>query len=100
MNAASDIPCIAFEGDRCIATGDLREVARAAKRTLDRRKDASDLVFDGMTGGPVHLDFSGTPGDLLAPFPPQGPPPPSSQNRPAPPPPRPGRPQPGGVARG
>ncbi len=39
MKPASDIPCVAFEGDRCIATGDLRDVARAAKRTLDRRKD-------------------------------------------------------------
>jgi len=59
MNPASDIPCIAFEGDRCIATGDLREVARAAKQALDRRKDASVLVFDGMTGGPIDLDFRG-----------------------------------------
>src|SRR5258705_1314099 len=66
MNAASDIPCIAFEGDRCIATGDLREVARAAKRTLDRRKDASVLVFDGMTGGSIDLDFRGTVEDVLA----------------------------------
>src|SRR5260370_9607801 len=66
MNPASDIPCIAFEGDRCIATGDRREVARAAKRTLDRRKDASVLVFDGMTGGPIDLDFRGTVDDVLA----------------------------------
>ena len=29
---------IAFEGDRCIASGDLRTVARAAKQTLDRRQ--------------------------------------------------------------
>lgn len=32
---------IAFEGDRAIASGDLREVARAAKERLDRRKDAA-----------------------------------------------------------
>src|SRR5258707_153408 len=66
MNPAADIPCIAFEGDRCIATGDLRDVARAAKRTLDRRKDASVLVFDGMTGGPIDLDFRGAVDDVLA----------------------------------
>jgi uncharacterized protein len=66
MNPASDIPCIAFEGDRCIATGGLREVARAAKQTLDRRKDASVLVFDGMTGGPIDLDFRGSVDDVLA----------------------------------
>src|SRR6266403_1553608 len=69
MNPASDIPCIAFEGDRCIATGDLRDVARAAKQTLDRRKDASVLVFDGMTGGPIDLDFRGTVDDTAAPAP-------------------------------
>src|SRR5260370_1446820 len=66
MNAASDIPCIAFEGDHCIATGGLRDVARAAKRTLDPRKDASVLVFDGMTGGPIDLDFRRTVDDVLA----------------------------------
>src|ERR1700674_5294871 len=66
MNSASDMPCIAFEGDRCIATGDLRDVARAAKQTLDRRKDASVIVFDGMTGGPIDLDFRGTVDDVLA----------------------------------
>jgi hypothetical protein len=66
MNPASDMPCIAFEGDRRIATGDLREVARAAKQTLDRRKDASVVVFDGMTGGPIDLDFRGTVDDVLA----------------------------------
>jgi hypothetical protein len=62
----SEIPCLAFEGDRCIAAGGLREVARAAKQTLDRRKDASVLVFDGMTGGPIDLDFRGTVDDVLA----------------------------------
>ena len=31
MNPASDTAYIAFDGDRCIASGDLREVARAAK---------------------------------------------------------------------
>jgi uncharacterized protein len=66
MNPASDIPCIAFEGDRCIATGGLREVARAAKQALDRRKDASVLVFDGMTGGPIDLDYRGSVDDVLS----------------------------------
>jgi hypothetical protein len=66
MNPASDMPWVAFEGDRCIATGDLRDVARAAKQTLDRRKDASVIVFDGVTGGPIDLDFRGTVDDVLA----------------------------------
>ena len=56
---------IAFEGDSCIASGDLRAVARAAKQTLDRRQDASVLVFDGETSGPIDIDFRGTAEDVL-----------------------------------
>jgi uncharacterized protein len=66
MNTGPHIPCIAFEGDRCIAAGDLRDVARAAKQTLDRRKDTSVLVFDGMIGGLIDIDFRGTVDDVLA----------------------------------
>jgi uncharacterized protein len=65
MNPASGIPYIAFEGDRCIASGDLRMVARAAKETLDRRRDAAVLVFDSGSG-PVEIDFRGSVDDVLA----------------------------------
>src|SRR4051794_22636787 len=58
-------PYIAFDGDRCIASGDLRDVARAAKRTLERRKDAVVLVFDD-SSGPVEIDYRGTVDDVLA----------------------------------
>jgi hypothetical protein len=64
MNPGSDT-YIAFEGDRCIASGDLRTVARAAKQTLDRRQEASVLVFDGETSGPIDIDFRGTAEDVL-----------------------------------
>ena len=57
---------IAFEGDRRIASGDLREVARAAKQMLDRREDASILVFDGASSGPIEIDFRGTVEEVLA----------------------------------
>ena len=56
----------AFEGDRRIAAGDLREVARAARRTLDRRDDSSILVFDDTSGAPVEIDFRGTVEEVLA----------------------------------
>jgi len=65
MSPASDIPYLAFEGDRCIGAGDLRTVARAAKQTLDRRKDAAVLVFDSASG-PVDIDFRGSVDDVLA----------------------------------
>jgi hypothetical protein len=66
MNPGSDAPYIAFEGDRCIASGDLHDVARAAKQKLDRRKDASILVFDGRNSGPVEIDLRGSLDDVLA----------------------------------
>ena len=56
----------AFEGDRRLAAGSLQDVARGAKEVLDRRKDASILVFDGMTGGPIDIDFRGAVSDVLA----------------------------------
>jgi uncharacterized protein len=66
MNFRPDIAYIAFDGDRRIAGGDLREVARAAKEALDRRKDAAILVFNGVTSGPVDIDFRGTVADVQA----------------------------------
>jgi hypothetical protein len=57
---------IAFEGDRCIAAGCLRDVARAAKQTLDRHNEASILVFDGQTSSPIDIDFRGAVEDVVA----------------------------------
>src|SRR5258706_14086111 len=66
MNPASETTYIAFDGDRRIASGNLGEVINAAKETLDRRKDASVLVFDGMTSGPIEIDFRGSIEQVLA----------------------------------
>src|SRR2546423_5284166 len=61
----SRISFIAFAGDRCIASGDLGAVARAAKETLDRHKDSQILVFDDHSG-PIDLDLRGSVDDVLA----------------------------------
>src|ERR1700682_5688368 len=66
MNPGFDAAYIAFEGDRCIASGDLRDVISAAKETLDRRKEASVVVFDDRTSGRIEFDFRGTVDDVLA----------------------------------
>lgn len=89
-------PYIAFDGDRCLASGDLHEVARAAKRTLDRRQDASILVFDDRSG-PVELDLRGNVDDVLARLPKPAPPDEAEDSSPVPR--GPGRPKLGVVAR-
>ncbi|MDO9296588.1 DUF2239 family protein [Bradyrhizobium sp.] len=66
MNPESDPACVAFEGDRRIASGDLRAVVRAAKATLDRARDASIIVFDGNTSATIEIDFRGSMADVLA----------------------------------
>src|SRR5258708_8076876 len=93
MNSLSDIAYIAFEQDRCIATGDLHQVARAAKRMLDRRKDAAILVFDGRTSAPVDIDFRGSVDDVLARLPAISAPAAATEDTDAPVPRRPGRPK-------
>jgi hypothetical protein len=66
MNPEPQTAYVAFEGNRRIAAGNLGDVVVAAKGELDRRKDASILIFDGATGGPVDIDFRGTGADVLA----------------------------------
>jgi uncharacterized protein len=100
MNPGSDAAAyIAFEGDRCIASGDLRNVARAAKEALARRKDAPVLVFDGKSG-PIDLDFRGSIDDVLARLPAiSGAPAAATEDAATPIPRGPGRPKLGVVAR-
>jgi hypothetical protein len=66
MNPRSDTATIAFDGNRRIASGELRDVARAAKERLEQHPAASILVFDGRTGGPIEIDLRGTVDDVLA----------------------------------
>jgi hypothetical protein len=96
MNPRSDIAAIAFDGNRRIAAGDLRAVARAAKGVLERPTDASIVIFDARTSEPVDIDFRGTVEDVLARLPVT----PAASADAAPPAPRgPGRPKLGVVAR-
>ena len=70
MNPAADAAYIAFEGERRIGSGSLRDVARAAREALDRRQHASIVIFDGRTSGLVEIDFRGSVADVLARIPP------------------------------
>lgn len=99
MNSGPDVAYIAFDGERRIASGDLRKVAGAAKEVLDRHKDAAILVFDGVTSGSVDIDFRGTIADVQARLPSAADVPATAEDVGPSAPRRPGRPKLGVVAR-
>jgi len=55
--------CIAFEGVRRIASGELAEVALKAKSASDR--GAQVLIFDDATSEPIEVDFRGSADEVL-----------------------------------
>jgi hypothetical protein len=98
MTTAADPAYVAFAGDRRIGSGSLREVARAARQTLDQRQDASVLVFDSGSSALVDIDLRGSVDDVLARIPSATMPPPDDDSVVAVPR-GPGRPKLGVVAR-
>ena len=56
--------CTAFEGSKCIATGELRTVALAAKLAVDavahNEQAAPVLVFDNASSEVIELDWRGS----------------------------------------
>ena len=63
--AMSHPTCIAFQGDRRIAEGDLGAVARLVKRAADTANDTI-LVFDAETSHPIEIDLRGSVDDVLS----------------------------------
>ena len=63
MSLAADTRCTAFQGDRCIASGELAQVAVQAKGAIDGGGDV--LLFDDATSHTIELDFRGTADDVL-----------------------------------
>lgn len=59
------IRCIAFEGPRRIASGDMIDVALATKQVVDRDQTAAPiLIFDAVTSAPIEFDLRGTLDDV------------------------------------
>jgi hypothetical protein len=52
-----DPAAIAFQGDVCIASGDLACVALAAQKAAKRRHDEPILIFDAATSEPIEIDL-------------------------------------------
>ena len=66
MNPAPEAAYVAFEGDRCIGSGELRDVARSARLALGQHPQASILIFNGKTSALVDVDFRGSADDVVA----------------------------------
>lgn len=65
MNRQSSGSCSAFDGTRCIASGELREVAVKVKKLIDQGEALSLLIFDDVSSELVEVDFRGTREDVL-----------------------------------
>ncbi|MFA6233379.1 MAG: DUF2239 family protein [Bacteroidota bacterium] len=57
--------CIAFDGNRLVAKGTVLDVVRKVKAHVDRKEDASVLIFDAVTSKIVELDLRGTMDDAV-----------------------------------
>lgn len=59
--------CTAFDGDRRLACGPLKDVAAKAKERLDRRGETTRLsLFDDGSAQPIEVDFRGSVKAVLA----------------------------------
>lgn len=98
MDAAAIRACTAFAGPQRLASGPVRDVARAVKTHLDAHPESQVLVFDNTSAQPVEFDLRGSIDDVLARLDRTAPPaaePVESESRPR----GPGRPKLGVVAR-
>lgn len=90
--SAGKTGCTAFSGARRVASGELPEVAAAAKAVLDAEPHVSVLIFDDTTSKQIEVDFRGTPEQVRQRLLPQ----PGGEPAPTP---GPGRPRLGVIAR-
>jgi uncharacterized protein len=63
MHAGLQTHCTAFKGARCIAAGELADVALKAKTAIDKGEQV--LIFDDTTSESIELDFRGSAEDVL-----------------------------------
>jgi len=61
MNSSISTLCIAFAGNRQVASGSLHAVALKAQESLNRDSSASVLIFDDTTSRVIEVDLRGTP---------------------------------------
>lgn len=57
--------CTAFEGTRCIGSGDVAQVALTVKKVVERGPGGPVLIFDDVTSEQVELDLRGSAEEVL-----------------------------------
>ena len=60
MNRENIQHCTAFDGGRCIASGELIEVIKKVKENIDTGGALSVLIFDDKSSEHIEVDFRGT----------------------------------------
>ncbi|MEI9891159.1 MAG: DUF2239 family protein [Caulobacteraceae bacterium] len=70
MTANANTACIAFEGDRQIASGPLAFVVVMVKQAIDRATTEPVLIWDAETARPVEIDTRGALEQMLERLPP------------------------------
>jgi hypothetical protein len=63
MQAGRQTHCTAFKGARCIAAGELADVALKAKAAVDQGEQV--MIFDDATSEAIEVDFRGSAEDVL-----------------------------------
>lgn len=66
MPPLSTTSCIAFDGQKRLASGTVADVARAAKQALDAGIAGPLLILDEHSSRPLEIDFRGSVDDVLA----------------------------------
>ena len=66
MNRENIQHCTAFDGNRCIASGELMEVVKKVKESVDKGAALSVLIFDDKSSELIEVDFRGTMENVLS----------------------------------
>lgn len=62
------LPCVAFEGYRCIAMGELEFVARKVKEVMEKGEIAPIIILEEATSRLVEVDFRGSADEVVGRF--------------------------------
>jgi len=65
MHESTPTRCTAFEGSRCIASGEIVDVVKRAKEVFDQNEQANIQIFDDVTSDLIGIDFRGTMENIL-----------------------------------